>query len=179
MRLAYTPTINSEIGFFGFDATYHPGAVDTGADQKYRDVGIDGQHQLDTGDSVYEFHARHIRETHSGLGGVNDSLNTNFTNVVANWYYQHRWGLGIGLFQISGDVSSIYAGTEGYPSTGTVAPDTSGVVFQADYFPWENLRWSLQYVCFSKYHGATDNYDGNGRNTSDNNSLTLNALLGF
>ncbi len=178
LRLAYTPTPNSEIGAFVFNATSREGTLTNGSDHKYRDIGLDGQYQLYSGDSTFVFHGRHIRETHTGPLAL-DSMTTSFTNVDANWYYQHRWGLGLGFFRVSGDASSVYAGKEGYPTSGTPTPDTNGLILQGDYYPWENVRTSLQYVGFTKYHGATNNYDGSGRNASDNNSLTLNLLLGF
>jgi hypothetical protein len=37
--------------------------------------------------------------------------------------------------------------------------------------PVQYLRLGVQYTAYSKYNGATHNYDGFGRNASDNNSL--------
>jgi len=37
--------------------------------------------------------------------------------------------------------------------------------------PWQNLRFQFQYVAYSKFNGASRNYDGAGRNASDNNTL--------
>ncbi len=58
-----------------------------------------------------------------------------------------------------------------------------GTVFQADYTPFgkedswprpfANLRVGPQYTVYTKYDGATTNYDGTGRNASDNNTLYL------
>jgi len=39
--------------------------------------------------------------------------------------------------------------------------------------PKENLRIGLQYNYFRKYLGASTNYDGNGRNASNNNTAYL------
>jgi len=36
-----------------------------------------------------------------------------------------------------------------------------------------NARVGLQYTVYTKYDGATTNYDGTGRNASDNNTLYL------
>jgi hypothetical protein len=43
--------------------------------------------------------------------------------------------------------------------------------------PFANLRLGAQYTMFTKYNGATTNYDGNGRNASDNNTLYLFAWM--
>jgi hypothetical protein len=45
--------------------------------------------------------------------------------------------------------------------------------------PWQNLRLQAQYVAYSKFNGATTNYDGSGRNASDNNTLYLITWLLF
>jgi len=61
--------------------------------------------------------------------------------------------------------------------------DTIGTVVQADYTPFgkedswprpfANVGVGLQYTVYTKYDGATTNYDGTGRNASDNNTLYL------
>ena len=63
------------------------------------------------------------------------------------------------------------------------SPDTVGLIFQADYTPFgkadswgrpfANVRVGLQYTVYTKYDGASTNYDGTGRNASDNNTLYL------
>src|SRR6267378_7696137 len=39
--------------------------------------------------------------------------------------------------------------------------------------PFANARVGLQYTVYTKYDGASINYDGTGRNASDNNTLYL------
>ena len=36
-----------------------------------------------------------------------------------------------------------------------------------------------QYTAYNKFNGATDNYDGAGRNANDNNTLFLYAWFAF
>ncbi len=50
-------------------------------------------------------------------------------------------------------------------------PDTKGWSLELDYMPWLNTRLSLQATQYSKFNGGGNNYDGYGRNASDNNSL--------
>jgi hypothetical protein len=38
--------------------------------------------------------------------------------------------------------------------------------------PWLNTRFALQYVAYTKFNGSKLNYDGAGRNASDNNTGT-------
>ena len=52
-------------------------------------------------------------------------------------------------------------------------PGTQGQTFEAFWIPLQYLRVGVQYTVYSKYNGAAVNYDGLGRNASDNNSLFL------
>lgn len=68
-------------------------------------------------------------------------------------------------------------------------PDTRGQVLQLDWTPWgkedswlapwANVRLGAQYPWYSRYNGARSNYDGAGRNASDNNTLFLFAWTSF
>ena len=40
-----------------------------------------------------------------------------------------------------------------------------------------NLRFSLQYTAYETFNGASQNYDGKGRNAADNNTLYLATYL--
>ena len=61
----------------------------------------------------------------------------------------------------------------------TIAPDVSGYVAEVNYLPWLNTKLQLQYVRYSKFNGASNNYDGFGRNASDNDTLYLVGWLMF
>lgn len=185
-RFAWTPIDNLEIGTFGFYAKYQPDLTlfPTG-NQHILDTGLDSQYQIYQGNSVYTFHARYVREKRSDISDIpgTTSLTTHFVNMDANWYYQHRYGLGAGLVFVRGDRSDFYnkrIDSDGFKLGSN--PDTNGMTLQADYLPWENVRLSLQYTAYLKFNGSSKNYNGDGsnrRNASDNNALILNALLGF
>jgi hypothetical protein len=65
--------------------------------------------------------------------------------------------------------------------TGSVnnSPDSRGWVAELDYLPWQNVKFALQYTIYSKFNGGTSNYDGFGRNASDNNTVYLLAWINF
>ena len=56
---------------------------------------------------------------------------------------------------------------------GTVngSPNSTWGLAEIDYLPWLNVKLGLQYTAYMKFDGATSNYDGLGRNASDNNLL--------
>ena len=70
-----------------------------------------------------------------------------------------------------------------YGGDRTLKPDSSGFIFQADYTPFGgadapldgrfNLRLGAQYTLYTKFNGASSNYDGAGHNASDNNTFRL------
>ena len=45
--------------------------------------------------------------------------------------------------------------------------------------PWVNLKVGAQYTLYTQFNGGTTNYDGYGRNASDNNTLYLFAWMIF
>lgn len=181
-RVAFTPIPNLEIGSFGFFAQFRPDTWTHSDSERYNDVGFDAQYQwYPNEDNTLTFHATYIREVHNGLDRTNpgytgpSSLTTNFLNFDGNWYYRHRYGIGLGYFSSRGDRSTLYA--IGGPAN--PRPNTDGEIAQLDYLPWQNTRFSVQYIAYNKFNGSSSNYDGTGRSASDNNTWLLNALFGF
>ena len=61
----------------------------------------------------------------------------------------------------------------------TNSPDSRGYVAEVNYLPWLNTKLQMQYVSYEKFNGGKQNYDGSGRNASDNNTLYLLGWLLF
>jgi hypothetical protein len=66
----------------------------------------------------------------------------------------------------------------------TGSPDSNGFIFELDYQKTEltkylSLKGSLQYTLYNKFNGAHSNYDGFGRNASDNNTIYALVWLMF
>ena len=58
-------------------------------------------------------------------------------------------------------------------------PATSGITYEAFFIPVQNIRIGAQYTSYAKYQGASNNYDGAGRNASDNNSMFLYVWFAY
>jgi hypothetical protein len=58
-------------------------------------------------------------------------------------------------------------------------PDSSAIISELDYLPWQNTKFSLQYTAYTKFNGSKNNYNGTGRDASDNNTLYLNGWIMF
>lgn len=201
-RVAVTPLPELEVGAFGLFATRpcyttaDPGADDPlapsdttacGSRGHVNDIGVDTQYQWQpTEYSIYTVHGRYTHEAQTGLDRTYASnyagpgnVSADFINADVEWVYRHRWGLSAGVFGKWGEASTYYNAVFGDDFRTTSKPNTFGETVQADYWPWQNVRLSLQYTVFNMFNGATSNYNGMGRNAMDNNLLVLNALFGF
>jgi hypothetical protein len=63
--------------------------------------------------------------------------------------------------------------------SGNGRPDTQGAVVELDFLPWLNTKLGVQYTIYSKFNGGTRNYDGAGRNASDNNTVFVYVWTAF
>ena len=77
-----------------------------------------------------------------------------------------------------------------YSSSPTYKPNSEYFTFELDYVPFGktasaglesyiNVRFAAQYLAYTLFDGAAKNYDGSGRNASDNNTLYFNSQLSF
>ena len=57
------------------------------------------------------------------------------------------------------------------------SPDSNGFILEGDFVFREQQKLALQYVIYNKFNGSHSNYDGFGRDASDNN--TFYALARF
>ncbi|TAL74381.1 MAG: hypothetical protein EPN88_03865 [Bacteroidetes bacterium] len=91
-----------------------------------------------------------------------------------NYYYRSHWGdIGgsTGYFSTTGKTDQLLYSSRPVDGSRTGSPNSNGFIFETDYRPWEMTKISLQYVIYNKFNGAHSNYDGFGRNASDNNTL--------
>jgi hypothetical protein len=118
---------------------------------------------------------------------TNHVLRTKLTYV-----YQAKYGGSVGLFNLTGSTNTANQ-TAGFDDTGTLIkadgagaganlsgnPATRGFTLEAFWTPLQYLRIGAQYTAYSRFNGASKNYDGFGRNASDNNSLFIYTWLAY
>lgn len=113
---------------------------------------------------------------------------TDTIRAKLTYVYQAKYGGSVAWFNQTGSTNTARQ-TSGYdPGTLTIDPNaqvpsapvggnlagkpgTRGYTFEAFYMPIQYLRLGVQYTGYSRYNGAAQNYDGFGRNASDNNTL--------
>jgi len=193
LRLAWshdTATQSLEFGVLGLRADYSPMGASPLTD-RYTDLGADSQYQYFAPDGVdiLELRGSYIRENTdwSATPASNASDVTRFLAVNGSWIHARRYGLTLGYFQTAGTADClIYNGNASCSGIATAvsgsqtgSPNSSGYIIEFDYLPWQNLKFATQYTLYSKFNGATSNYDGNGRNAAYNNTLFLDVMLAF
>lgn len=196
-RLAYEYNFDRnslELGMYGIDLKVLPGSASgsptplNGPFNQFNDVAEDLQYQFIGDQHLFSVEATHIHESMTlnaayasgSAANPNDSLTT--TEVAATYYYRRKFGGTLQYFSTTGTADSgLYpatpAGAPGVVTSANGLPDTRGWIAELNYLPWLNVKISAQYTWYGKFNGAGSNYDGVGRNASDNNSLYL--LLWF
>jgi hypothetical protein len=131
-------------------------------------------HESQTLNATYaaELAANAASDGASPVGNLSNDLTT--IRGFATYYYKRKIGATVGLFRTTGSSDvALYSG-----NTNTV-PDTSGWIAEVNYVPWLNTKFSIQYTGYSKFNGSSSNYDGTGRNASDNNTIYFLAWLSY
>ena len=171
-------------GTFGMIVDRYPDPTNpTGLTDHYRDLGFDAQYQFLSDDHRITGGFTWIQEKQSWDASFDPSGMTmsmhdasdgkiNTARAYATYVYRKQYGATLGYFATSGDNDNMFYNT-GMPITGSAngSPDTSGGLVELSYIPQRNVRLALRYTGYSKFNGASRNYDGFGRNASDNNNL--------
>lgn len=178
LRIAYTHDWGAQnimLGAFGLQSRVVP--LDANnfpiygqGRTRYRDIGIDGQYQYLLDPHTITAQVRYIHES------IHDDTLTLYTGPASlksfrakvSYVYQARYGASLALTDLRGSADST-----AYAASVNNQPNTRYWTPEIFWMPKENLRIGLQYNYFRKYLGASTNYDGNGRNASNNNTAYL------
>jgi len=155
---------------------------------RFKDIAQDIQYQFLGEADLVTLEATRIHEKMSldasfaAAASANPSNTLTTSRVWATYYHRRRIGGTLGYFSTTGSVdSALYpaaaAGSAGTVTSANGAPDTRGWIGEINYLPWLNTKLTLQYTKYTKFNGGSGNYDGVGRNASDNDTLYL--LLWF
>jgi hypothetical protein len=147
-------------------------------------------------------HEKQTLDAHFAVGESDNPTNTlNSLKAQASLAWNtdaagNKWVFTGGYFNTWGSTNCLYlnggnacgSGVPGMPiASQNGSPNTDGWIAEIAWFPFAmsksspwpyfNARLGLQYKWYNKFNGASTNYDGAGRNASDNN--TLFAYLWF
>jgi len=124
------------------------------------------------------------------LANTNAEDTTRLVRAKVSYVYRARYGGSLSFFSLTGSTNTALQ-TSGFdPSSLTITSDpssqapstrvsgdlvgnpaTRGVTYELFWTPIQNIRLGAQYTAYSRFNGASENYDGFGRNARDNNTL--------
>ena len=163
------------VGTFGMSSKVFQAGI-SDSTNKGLNLGFDVQYEnnLENGSS-FIFHAAY--ETAKITEDPQNIIN-NLKSIRADLTYNFPEYISLtgGYFSITGD-NLITLVPMGPISSVSGLPDSNGEIFQLTFIPWMNTQFALQYTIYNKFNGSSNNYDGNGRNAADNNTLNLSAWL--
>ncbi len=176
------------VGTYGVVANIFPGGNSSGPSDRFTDIAFDAQYQYGVKEHILSAQTTWIHEHQDwdasfAVGNTaNKSASLDTFRMNVNYYYRSHLGdMGgtIGYFSTTGDKDNLLYAPDPLGGSGTGKPNSNGVILEADYLPWKEGKISLQYTMYNKFNGAHSNYDGFGRNASDNNTLFLLVWLMF
>ncbi len=184
-------------GTYGIWAEIFPGGMSHGPTDRFTDIAFDAQYQYIGSKHLLSWSATWIHEKQDWkasfpLGNTanqTDSLNT--TKINLSYFYKSqtgRFGGSFGYFSTTGRRDDVLYSPDPVDGSRTGSPNSNGFILEADYilnYPLSRkynagmIKCSLQYTIYDKFNGARSDYDGFGRDASDNNTLYLLLWLTF
>ncbi len=179
-----------ELGTYGLYARTFPGRDESGGHDRLTDVGVDFQYQWFSAHHDITVLANWLHE-HQSLGasrqlglaqhGSNDLWTASLTG---SYLFDKTYGLDIQYFQTGGEGDDLLYGSR------RGRPDSNGWIFQVNYlpfnkrggpgfWPYSNVKLSLQYTLYHRFNGSSQDFDGARRDASDNDTLYLEAWIAF
>lgn len=163
------------VGAYGLSADLFPSGI-TGQTDKYNDAALDTQYERPFGANsltirgTYIHEKRNLDATFASGGSTNSSGTLKTFRLNGTYHIRGTYAFSLGGFQTTGSDDALLYGA---PTYANGSPDSSGEILQWTYLPWQNVQVVAQYTAYSKFNGASTNYDGAGRNASDNNTMYL------
>lgn len=161
-RLAWDKTFESGdslmVGTYGMRTSLIDGATYAGPADKYTDVAVDTQyeHPFANSSDMLSVHASYTNEKQTlDLSAPGDSPKLKSLRVDGTYHWGYHTTATLG-----------YAHNSGYDG----AYDDNAWTAQLSYLPWQNTKFTLQYVKYTKVAGDTSSAA-----TSDNNTTLLQA----
>ena len=173
-----------EVGTYGMSTTLYPTGV-TGPTDRYTDVAVDAQYERRVGGGNVTAHTTWIHESQRLNASFDSALVANASNTLktfkidGSYYTAGRVGATVAYFSTTGGADNVRYAPAPVVGSRLGSPNSNGIIGELDFLPWLNTRLTAQYVAYTKFNGSSTNYDGSGRNASDNNTLFLLVWLAF
>ena len=173
-RLAYQNSFGDnylEAGIFGMHTRLFGGAAgatgtaSSGPTDTYNDLAVDAQFERPIGDDSIVLRGVLAREkinldAYRLINASQPDVSFRVYKFTGSYHLGSNKSLSLAYVGTSGDAADAATVAAGL-QTGTKA-----LVLEGAYYPWENVRLSVQYTAYNKYAGNTTN-------ASDNNTVYL------
>ena len=179
---------NPATGNFTVDGSQgHDSYTDYAVDAGYQFIG-DGTHVISLM-GVFD----HENQNLTGLSNIGASSqpgnSLNQVRASLTYYYLQTYGVTVAIQNTSGTANPLLYAPAPITGSANGKPNSNAFIFEVDWVPfgkanswgapWVNLKLGAQYTLYTQFNGGSTNYDGFGRNASDNNTLYLFAWLTF
>jgi hypothetical protein len=173
-----------EVGTYGLHVSSVPGGV-TGARDTYTDTAVDLQYERPFGTNLLTLHSTYIHEgSHlDGTVAAGDAAaptqHLNTLRADATYHLRSRYTLTVAGGSTTGSTDLMLFAPAPVTGSALGSPDSTKFIGQAGFWPKQNIDLSVAYTAYVTFNGASQNYDGAGRNASANNSVYVSLWLNF
>jgi len=173
-----------EFGTFGIFMNSFPGAV-TGSEDRYVDPSFDFQYERPFGANLLDVHGAYTYEksnlgaTFLAQGATTAANHLNSLKLDGTYHWTNRFTATGALFSTTGTNDPLLYAPAPLTGSNNGSPETRGYTGQFAFWPVQNIDLSVNYTGYTRFNGASTNYDGANRNASDNNTTYVALWLNF
>ena len=173
-----------EFGTFGIFMNSFPGAV-SGPEDRYVDPSLDFQYERPFGANLLDVHGAYTYEksnlgaTFLAQGATTAANHLNSLKFDGTYHWTNKFTATGALFFTTGTTDPLLYAPAPLTGSNNGSPNTRGYTAQFAFWPVQNIDLSLNYTGYTKFNGASTNYDGANRNASDNNTVYVALWLNF
>jgi hypothetical protein len=182
-----TATTQFEVGTYGIHMESKPGAV-VGPNDDYTDWAIGSQFDRTLfrkdvlslrGTFIGEHSSLHATASTMPPGAeqVKHHLDTAMAN--AEYHFGNRFSGTVGFFDTWGTGDPLLYPQAPITGSANGDPRSTGYITNVSFWPMQNIQLAFQYTGYTRFNGGGTNYDGAGRDASDNNTVYLLARFIF
>ena len=175
---------NFMIGTYGIHLKSSPQTI-TGLEDSYTDWAGDFQYDRTLGKDVFSLRGTYIRENSALLAtaalAAADRIahHLHSFNANAEYHFGNRYSAAFGWFILSGTADSLLYAPASVSGSANGSPRSAGYIANFSVWPIQNLDLGVQYTGYTRFNGASTNYDAAGRNANGNNTVYLLARFIF
>jgi len=173
-----------EFGTFGIFMNSFPGAV-SGPEDRYVDPSLDFQYERPFGANLLDVHGAYTYEksnlgaTFLAQGATTAANHLNSLKFDGTYHWTNKFTATGALFSTTGNTDPLLYAPAPVTGSNNGSPNTGGYTAQFAFWPVQNIDLSVNYTGYTKFNGASTNYDGANRNASDNNTVYVALWLNF